>query len=200
MKTHLGTDYGGWTIDINDVKDGDTVLDLGLGEDISFSQELAALRNVNIIGIDPTEKSHRYVESLQNAPITLIKKAVAKDGINAITMHRNRNPLHVSESFISTHHAVGNDSYEVDCISIKSLRDGYPNISLIKMDIEGGEYDVLDECIGVKQLCVEFHHFCINGITISDTNACIKKLLDNGYEILDKNQQATEFTFRLKDS
>jgi len=66
------------------------------------------------------------------------------------------------------------------------------------MDIEGAEYDVLDECIGVRQLCVEFHHFCINGISINDTNRCIKKLISSGYEILDKNSQGTEFTFQLK--
>ena len=198
MKRHLGTDYGGWTIDIDDVKDGDTVLDLGLGEDISFSQELAALRKVNIIGVDPTEKSHKYVESLPQSPLTLIKKAVVKDGIETITMRKNRNPSHVSESFLSGHNSVGDDSYEVDGVSIKQLRDLHPNISLIKMDIEGGEYDVIDECLGIQQLCIEFHHFCIDGIAISDTNNCIKKLLDNGYEILDKNAQATEFTFQLK--
>ncbi len=198
MKRHLGTDYGGWTIDIDDIQDGDTVLDLGLGEDISFSQELATLRKVNIIGVDPTEKSHKHVESILHPPLKLIKKAVAKDGIQTITMHKNRNSSHVSESFVANHHAVGDDSYEVECISISGLRKEHPNISLIKMDIEGGEYDVLDECVGIKQLCVEFHHFCIDGITSGDTNRCIKKLLDYGYEILDKNQQATEFTFRLK--
>jgi len=198
MRKHLGTDYGGWTIDIDDVKDGDVVLDLGLGEDISFSQDLMDLREVSIIGVDPTEKSHRYVESLPHSPLTLIKKAIAKSGVEFITMHKNRNPSHVSGSFVSGHHAVGDDSYEVECISIKELRDKHPNISLIKMDIEGGEYDVLDECIGVKQLCVEFHHFCIDGVTIADTNRCIKRLLDSGYEIIDQNPSSTEFTFRLR--
>lgn len=112
-------------------------------------------------------------------------------------MHKNRNPSHVSESFMPHHHAVGAESYEIDCISIKELRDQYPNISLIKMDIEGGEYDVLHECIGVKQICVEFHHFCIDHISINETNACIRDLIDNGYEVLDKNHNGTEFTFRL---
>jgi FkbM family methyltransferase len=197
-KIHLGSEYGGWTIDIARIKDGDTILDLGLGEDITFSEALVKWKNVNIIGVDPTEKSHRHIESITDPPLKLIKKAVAKDGVRVIRMYKNMNPAHVSESFMGAHAAVGDDSYEVECISVKELRGQYPNISLIKMDIEGGEYDVLDECLGVPQLCVEFHHFCIDGVTSSDTNACIRKLLDYGYEILDKNAQATEFTFKLK--
>jgi len=197
-KVHMGSDYGGWTINLNAVNPGDVVLDLGLGEDISFSQDLASKRDVTIIGVDPTEKSHHYVEALPAPPLKLIKKAVAKDGTTTVKMYRNANPSHVSESLLTGHASVTNDSYDVECMSIAELRRQYPNISLIKMDIEGAEYDVLDECIGVRQLCVEFHHFCINGISINDTNRCIKKLISSGYEILDKNSQGTEFTFQLK--
>ena len=76
-RIRLGTEYGGWVVDIDGIKPGDVILDLGLGEDISFTEELVKIRDVTVVGVDPTEKSHRYVESLSSSPLMLVKKAIA---------------------------------------------------------------------------------------------------------------------------
>jgi hypothetical protein len=52
------------------------------------------------------------------------------------------------------------------------------------MDIEGAEYDVIYECVGVKQICVEFHHHCIPSKPKSETDKCIKFMIDNGYSVI----------------
>ena len=193
---YLGTDYGGWSVDIDSIDDGSTIIDAGLGEDISFLERLSSLRNVNIIGVDPTEKSHKYVSSRSLSNLSLVKSAIAPKGIDKVTLFKNTNPSHVSESYCSEHGSVGSEAYQSDAVSFSSLISRY-SPTLVKMDIEGAEYDVLEECIGVKQICVEFHHHCIKNKTFEDTLRQIKKLESAGYtQIACKNQ--IEYTFILR--
>lgn len=194
----LGTDYGGWTIDLDSIENNSTIIDAGLGEDISFSLELQKIKNVKIIGIDPTQKSIEYIKNLNLDNFELIEKAIAKYGEKQITMFKNKNSEHVSESMFSSHFSVKGEFYSVDCISFKELIENNHNISLIKMDIEGSEYDCLQECLGIKQVCVEFHDFCIEDKKRKDTDLMIKMMIKNGYEVLYSNGQKNEFTFILK--
>jgi FkbM family methyltransferase len=192
---HFGTDYGGWTVDLDHIKDGDTIIDAGLGEDITFPLELQQKREVFVVGVDPTEKSIKHVKEIDPAGFELLECAIAPEGVKTITMHKNTNPNWVSESAMSTHSSVGEDTYEAQCISFKELREKYDNIAVIKMDIEGSEYDCLEECVGIKQICVEFHHFCMEDKSQADTEALIQKMKEHGYVILKSNPQRTEMTF-----
>ncbi len=159
---HFGTDYGGWTVDLDHIKDGDFIIDAGLGEDITFPLELQEHRKIQIVGVDPTEKSINHVNELNPKNFELLEKAVAPHGVKEIVMHKNTNPDWVSESALPNHASVGGETYTAKCVSFKELRERYSNISVIKMDIEGSEYECLQECVGIKQICVEFHHFCLD--------------------------------------
>lgn len=190
---YLGTEYGGWDIDIESINNGDTIIDAGLGEDISFLEDLKKYRDVNIIGIDPTEKSHIFLKDRKIENFNLIKKAIAPSGINWVRMNKNKNPNHVSESYFNDHGSVDpNLSYNAECISFTEIISKF-SPSLIKMDIEGAEYEVLSECIGIKQICVEFHHHCMSNKKIEDTEQCIKKMEQNGYKII-SSRNGIEFT------
>ncbi len=181
---YLGSVYGGWEIDLDLIENGDFIIDAGLGEDVSFLTELQKYADVNIIGVDPTEKSHNYISANPVEKMELLKVAIGKYGQKEIVMYKNKNSDHVSESCYVDHQSTaGMGSYSVDCISFKTLIEKY-SPSLIKMDIEGSEYDVLEECIGVKQICVEFHHHCIESKTKVDTERCINRMLENGYSII----------------
>lgn len=195
---YLGTEYGGWTIDIDHIQNGDVVIDAGIGEDASFLHELLKYRDVSIIGVDPTKKSHDYISKNPISRMEFLKKAIAKHGTDEIEMFKNNNPDHVSESCYSDHSSTaGNESYFASCISFRTLIDKY-SPSLIKMDIEGSEYDVLHECIGIKQICVEFHHHCIPSRSIHETEKCVNVMIENGYEVISiKNNR--EYTFVLKN-
>lgn len=194
---YLGTDYGGWVIDLDFIKDGDTIIDAGLGEDISFIEDLLRRRNVNVIGVDPTPKSHIYVESKNISSLTLLKKAIAPHGTEKINLYMNANPSHVSESYLPDHGSVDQRFHTVECISFKDMIKNY-NPVLVKMDIEGAEYDVLCECIGVKQICVEFHHHCLKTKSIKDTEKMIKMLKSKNYELI-HSKNGIEHSFLLKD-
>lgn len=189
----LGTDYGGWSVDVDSIPDNSTIIDAGLGEDISFCKELLKIKKVNIVGIDPTEKAAKYINKNPLNNFNYIKKAITKDS-KQIKMFTNIIPGHVSESFCGGHKSVGDKFYIAKGISIKQLRDKYDDVSLIKLDIEGAEYSVYDQCFGVKQVCIEFHHHCIDGIDIDNTKKIIKQFENRGYNVI-ANKGNKEITF-----
>lgn len=199
----VGTEYGGWMINPDLIKEGTFVVSAGIGEDISFDQYLIDKKNCKIIGIDPTPKSHQYIENFVNLKnFELIKKALSSEDEQILKMFKNKNPNHVSESIFDTHSSVNFfDSYYCETISLNKIFEQYKNISVVKMDIEGSEYDVINsiEWIpeSVRQFCVEFHHFCTNK-TIDDTKNCILKINNLGFKnFIEKpsTKELNEITF-----
>lgn len=201
-----GTQYGGWMLDLTKVPEGSTIISAGIGEDISFDLALINKKKCKIIAIDPTEKSHRFIErqsDLQN--FSLIKKALTENDGDVIRLFRNRNPNHVSESVMPDHNAVNNfDSYLCETINLQSLFEKHSDVSVVKMDIEGSEYDLIENLSyisdTVKQFCIEFHHFC-SCKTIEDTKSIIQKMNKLGFtDFVEKpnSPSLTEITFYRK--
>jgi len=199
----IGTEYGGWMLNLNLVPVGSTIISAGVGEDISFDVELINQRQCKIIGIDPTLKSHLFIEKQTNLNnFMLLKKALTSLDDDIVKLYKQKNPNYVSESTLSTHHSVLNfDSYYAVTINLKKMFEGYENISVVKMDIEGSEYDVLQSLEhipdSVKQICVEFHHFCTDK-TLEDTKAMVKILANLGFKnFIEKpsTKQLNELTF-----
>jgi FkbM family methyltransferase len=191
---YLGTTYGGWVIDLDSIQDGDTIISGGVGEDISFDNELLKVRDVKIIFVDPTEKSHKFMESNLPDGMVLLKNAIEKEGVDTIKIFKNTNPEYVSESVSRTHSSVGDDYHEVETISVVKLKEDYKP-SFIKIDIEGSEYNVLEECVGIKQICVEFHHHCMDDKSMSDTYQMVEMMKSNGYDVIDARNNLQEITF-----
>lgn len=192
-KKYLGSEYGGWVVDIDSIKDGDIIVCGGVGEDISFEEELLKIKNVLFVEIDPTIKSHLFIEKKSIKELSLIKKAIESKDKKSVKIFKNKFQDYVSESVNKNHIYTSDDFYESDVISIEEIREKY-NPSLIKLDIEGSEYNVLLDCMGIKQICVEFHHHCISDKKIEDTLNIIDIFLKNGYKIIDNRKNYQEIT------
>ncbi len=88
----------------------------------------------------------------------------------------------------------------VECLTIPSLmaRLGHSKLDLLKIDIEGSEYEVIPQMLqrGIvpTQLLVEFHHR-FPGIGVPKTKAILKLLANHGYSILAATAGAREVTF-----
>jgi FkbM family methyltransferase len=179
---HLGSQYGGYHIDIDSINDGDNILSLGVGTDYSFDIDLYNLKPVNIIAVDPTEKSLQY--HIQNGPeyISFINKAVYIEDSCLIDLYKNKNPSYVSDSIDAEIKDVSSDKYQVKTVSIKTLVSTY-DPSLIKMDIEGAEYLVYEQCFGVKQVCLESHDYRTDRDDSRDKKM-IDRFLENGYDLI----------------
>jgi hypothetical protein len=94
----------------------------------------------------------------------------------------------------------GSEKISFECWSLSSImnRNGDSAIDLLKMDIEGFEYDIVDgflnDHIPVRQLCVEFHPWLRPGRTLKT----IARLHRAGYRIIHKHRG--DHTFLMNES
>jgi len=59
----LGTSYGGWTCNADEIQKSSIVYSFGVGMDISFDLELIALRNCKIHAFDPSADSADWIQT-----------------------------------------------------------------------------------------------------------------------------------------
>ena len=79
---------------------------------------------------------------------------------------------------------------EVMSTTVDSLEKLYGGFDILKMNIEGYEYSVLNSLKSsrIAQIIVSFHHDCCEDFSIEDTLACIDKLEKLGYEAIDLHE------------
>lgn len=88
-------------------------------------------------------------------------------------------------------------------VDVKTLRtimeeNNHTEIDLLKMDIEGSEYavvnDILNSKIPIRQICIEVHHR-FPGIGIGKTKNMVEQLNNCGYKIVAISESKEEYTF-----
>ncbi len=192
-----GSDYGGFMVAPSLLVNGSTALCAGIGEDISFDIQLMGLHNMLVIGVDPTIKSLRYTERIINKDrYRFLEKALVANASNDILIYENSNPDYVSESICSDHESVDDQcSRLVSTITYEQLIQEYGSFNIIKLDIEGAEYEVIEnlqEC-DATHFCIEFHHHCTD-FSLKDTHNAMSKLISLGFNAL-ANRNDKEMTF-----
>ena len=159
-----GNSNSGWKILKNSLNAQSIVVDVGLGEDVTFSTSLIQKYGCVVFGFDPTPKSIAHVNTLHNIKLKLIPKALGSTRGKAV-LFLPSNPSNVSGSLQSEDHLATN-GVEVEVITLDDVF-GVVNckyIDILKMDIEGAEYSILESAEFVRhassigQICVEFHH------------------------------------------
>jgi FkbM family methyltransferase len=161
---HGNPGYGGWSIPEGFIKASALVVDAGLGEDISFSQSLIAQYGCTVHGFDPTPRAIDYVERLKQGKFTLHKFGLGASSRTERFFLPNES-ANVSGSIAQADH-VGAQEIVVELLSLDAMlkQVGANAIALLKLDIEGAEYEIIDSpdfekvapCVDV--ICIEFHH------------------------------------------
>ena len=198
-----GTEYGGWTYDSAAITAESVVYSVGLGEDTSWDEGIMKRFGLQVWGFDPTPKSIKYVNSNenlgQNFHFTPEGLGIKKD-VLTFTKPQNTNYVSMREG---KHDGLG-ETIEVPVNSLENWMQnfGHAHLDILKIDIEGSEYDVLEHCIQKKwfpmdQLLVEFHQRFFEDKTrhINVLNG----LKANGFEIIhNKGGKGQEISFRKK--
>lgn len=195
----LGTRYGGWWIDVGIVGSQPLLIDCGLGEDISFPTAFLDRFGGRAIGIDPNPRSLAYCESRCPPGMEIRPLAFWKRAGETLTFHLPRSKEHlprgadgVSGSLVGSHEYVsGGEELAVTTTSLaKILHDaGCDECAVLKIDIEGAEYEVLAELCRTgdirraRQLLIEFHHR-VTHHTLDETMAAVKNVTDAGFELV----------------
>jgi FkbM family methyltransferase len=195
----LGTRYGGWWLDTRTIGTNPLLIDCGLGVDISFP--VAFLRRfpaAQVIGLDPNPRSLAYCRAHCPPRMEILSNAIWINSGETLSFHlpRSQEDLPegadgVSGSLDPSHEYVeGGTLIETQTIDLKSIltRVGRSECDVLKLDIEGAEYPLLEaltESGGIcaaRQVLVEFHH----GVTrhsLSDTIQIVERLGAMGYTL-----------------
>jgi FkbM family methyltransferase len=195
----LGSAYGGWTICTDVALGQDSVIySVGVGEDISFDLDLIRTFGCRVLAFDPTPRSIEWL-SRQHVPKEfhfLPWGLGAMDGFTAFAAPADARHVSYSSATIKGH-SVQCEVYRLPTLMHKL---GHDKIDLLKMDIEGTEYDVIEDLstnnLRPRQLLAEFHHG-MYGITRDKTVIALRRLNAMGYRIFSISPSGREYSFLL---
>jgi FkbM family methyltransferase len=201
----FGSKYGRWGIDTSLLNSQTRIASFGLGEDISFERAILDTFGCRIVGFDPTPKSIEYVRDHLTHP-HFVHHPVA------LASHRGTIQFalppadaadQTSASAVATYRASGDSAtIEVPCVDLRGAMElaGLDAVEVLKMDVEGTEYEVLLQAVndrsleGVQQLLVEFHHF-LPGLNAGRTRHAIAALRKAGFEVAWVGRTNHEYLF-----
>jgi FkbM family methyltransferase len=198
-KRWYGNKYGGFYLVPDGLKQDSIVYSFGIGEDVSFDLDVIRHHQCRIFAYDPTPRSIDWI-SHQDLPAGFHFEPCgisSKDGESVFYLPKNKS--HVSGSLSLTDNIDKNEKISVPVFRLKTLmeRNRHDHISVLKMDIEGAEYDVLEDVINsginVQQVLVEFHHRFL-GDGVSRTRNALKILNDKGYKVFGVSDQNSEIS------
>lgn len=187
-KSWYGNKYGGFFVIPEGLNVDSIIYSFGIGEDVSFDLDVIKNHKCKVFAYDPTPRSIGWVSS-QELPRNFKFQPYgihSKDGESVFYLPKNKS--HISGSLSLTENTNDKEKISVPVFRLNTLmeKNGHDHISVLKMDIEGAEYDVLEDIIhsgiNVEQILIEFHHrFLKDGV--SKTRKTLKLLNDNGYKV-----------------
>ncbi len=167
-------------------KHNGTVVDVGCGHVAEFSRMVIERYGVRAVGVDPTRKHASHLEQLVSETDRRFQYLPVAVGAEAGTLTFNESEENESGSLLGDHTNVKHDhirSYEVEVITLRELpvRVGADRIDILKLDLEGAEYDLLprltvSDCSAYGQIICEFHHHCVDRYTREDTRQCAEAM------------------------
>ena len=198
-KERYGSDYGGWDIVTTGFDARSVVYSFGVGEDASFDLALIEKFNLVVHAFDPTPKSIEWVKR-QRLPDRFIMHdfgIAALDG--AVSFSPPENPGHVSHTLLERPSTKARAiSVPVKRLATIMKELGHDQIDVLKMDIEGAEYDVIKDIgtsgISPRQILVEFHHR-FPGVAVGRSKEAIARLRSMGYRLYSVSATHEEFCF-----
>lgn len=196
----LGTEYGGWPLLRKETSRGALIYSFGIGEDISFDLAAIAKYGCRVRGFDPTPKSMTWLQA-QSLPADFTFHPVGignHDG--EANFFAPVEEGHVSFSASPNPTATQGEPILAKVMRLQSIvasNGGEPPV-ILKMDIEGFEYDVifdiLDGLIRPQQFLVEFHHG-MYGIPSARTIEAVQLLRGAGYKLFYVSSGGHEYAF-----
>jgi FkbM family methyltransferase len=160
----------------------------GVGRDVTFEHGLVEKFGCDVVLVDPSPtgletmaRPENQVTHFKFLPVALAGRC----GKLALAP-----PYYPEEgSWFARPGASG--AIEVEAVDLTTLMrmQQHDRIDLLKIDIEGAEYEVLDDLLArrlpVRQVAVEFHHSNLPGIRRSQSIRAILKMRSAGYKLID---------------
>jgi FkbM family methyltransferase len=161
----------------------------GVGRDTSFEHALVQQFGCSVVLMDPSPTGLETMALAANQIPQFKFMPVGLTGSRGTL--KLAPPKHPDEGSWFQH-AGDENTIEVPCEDLATLmqKNGHQQIDLLKIDIEGAEYAVLDGILAkklpVKQVLVEFHHDILPDIKRRKTVRAILKMIAAGYKLVDQ--------------
>lgn len=196
----FGSEYGAWGVDPSLLNTNSVVYSFGVGEDITFDIGLIEAIGCNVHAFDPTPIAVEWISG-QTLPQKLHFHPIGLSSIDEEAEFQVP-PKGGWHSFSLTPDPGAQQSGSVTCpvrrLSTLMTQFGHEHLELVKMDIEGFEYSVIDDmitkAIRPTMLLVEFHHGCY-GISAEKTRTAVRILQDYNYGIFWISDLGREYGF-----
>ena len=196
--------YDCWTLCPDLLKADQIVYSLGVGDTIEFDLELIDALAVEVHAFDPTPHSLQWMEKLQTPENFHFHPWAAAGCDGQLFLYPRVKPdgtkSKVMYTIMEEKGAADDTAVEVPALTIATMMQklGHDSIALLKMDIEGAEYGLLENLLasGIRpdQILVEFHHR-FSGMETRQTLDAIDALKGAAYGLAHISVTGREFCF-----
>ncbi len=198
-----GSSYGGFYINPDFLDKKSIIYSFGIGKDISFDLKCIKKHGCSVYGFDPTPVSIQYIQSIKTPDqFNFMDYGIStKSGYH--TFFLPSNPRAVSGSTVANETVNQNNSIEVEMKAFEEIvySTGHKHIDVLKMDIEGAEYEVLksilDSDFSIDQILVEFHDRIFD-TTVLKSKEIVDLLKRKGYAVFGVSKSYEEVSFIKK--
>jgi len=191
--------YGAeWCLAPDYLNERSIIYSFGVGTDISFDLKIIEKIGCQVFAFDPTPRSIEWIKIRALPPEFKFMDYGISDKDDLILFYPPVNPAHVS--FSANTSITKDNGIELPVYTLKSIMNklGHDKIDLIKMDIEGSEYcviqDLVNSGIELNQILVEFHHR-FDKVSIEKTRNAVKALQEVGFKIFYISPTGEEYSF-----
>lgn len=202
------TVFGDWGLPLDFLNKNDIVYSFGVCDDIDFELSLISLKHVQVYAFDPTPYSVDWIAQ-QSLPAQFNFHpfaAAAEDGECYLypLVNKKGKKSTIMYSF-SAHQEARNDGVLVKALSLKSTMNklGHDKVGVLKMDIEGAEYDFIQSVIQSEirpgLIMVEFHHR-FTDFDKQNTIDTVELLRQSGYQLVYISPAGREMCFHYNPS
>ena len=196
----IGSDYGGWTIDPTRLGPDSIVYAVGVGEDVTFDLGLIERIGCEVHAFDPTPIAVNWI-ARQDLPAGFHFHPIGlgAEDCEALFQVPPVDGFH-SYSLAADPKAEVRGTVECPIRRLTTIMHdlGHDRLDLLKMDIEGFEYPVVDDLVdsGIRpgQLLIEFHHKMYTH-EAADTERAVTRLDSFGYDLFWVSDVGHEYAF-----
>ena len=209
----FGTYYGGWWCSPGMLGPPQVALCAGAGEDVSFDVALNAKFGMRVLCVDPTPRAISHVAGLLDAAAAGRPYAVeggaeryALEGFDpgrfdaipaalwsedgSLRLYAPQDPAHVSHSALNLQHTTEHIDVPARRITTLLAERGINQLAMLKLDIEGAEYAVIDDMLdgGLRpgQVLVEFDelHLPLSPLAVVRVGRRVRRMRAAGYALV----------------
>jgi FkbM family methyltransferase len=182
-----GNSYGGFYILPDLLNESSIVYSFGIGKDVSFDRACMRRHRCKVFAFDPTPKAIAWIHRQALPPeFHFHAYGIRPRESGEAAFYLPIDEKSVSGSLVAHEHTAASSPILVPTKSFADITRelGHTHIDVVKLDIEGAEYEVLADIVAspvtIDQILVEFHDRDFGGAEVR-SRVTLRTLHDAGY-------------------